>query len=418
MNKTEQIEETDERQMTLVPYDTRMLYATLEKALGMRRPHNTPSTLDFTWWLLGMLPEGSDCHIDARVNLHVDNRKDDTNRTLFVAHVDTVHRTEGKNDIIKTATHWRAGTKDQCLGADDGAGVAILMHLLHANVPGYYIFTQGEEVGGVGAKFLASTNQELLTQFDRAITFDRKDTDNVITHQFTGRCCSDVFAQALADALNARSPDMLMFSPDSTGVYTDTAEFTDAIPECTNLSVGYTNNHGDRETLDMVFYAELAQAAVMLDWDALPTVRNPAAPDPDDKLSGYDYPGLGMTSKYRWDGSWKDSYEKDEREWKKWDNWESKSRIEVGSGEDAAWEDEETKNEDWEDAMCDATVGSYTLLMDMIAETVLPDDPGSAKKHLNTRLITENLLDQAEEFAEGYGVDEALAFLFDNIYKE
>ena len=134
--------------------------------------------------------------------------------------------------------------------------------------------------------------------------------------------------------------------------------------------------------------------------------------------------GYNNYSKYRWDGSWKDAYSKydSDQEWEKWNDWkEGASRIRVGSGEDAevnAWEDEETKAEEWEDALVDAQVGSYTLLTDLIAEAVMPDDPGAAKRHLNTRLITESLLDQAEEFAEGYGVDEALTFLFDNIYKE
>jgi len=35
-------------------------------------------------------------------------------------------------------------------------------------------------------------------------------------------------------------------------VYTDTAEFTDIIPECTNRSVGYAREHTQEESLDLV----------------------------------------------------------------------------------------------------------------------------------------------------------------------
>jgi putative aminopeptidase FrvX len=54
------------------------------------------------------------------------------------------------------------------LGADDGAGCAMLMHLIHSGVPAYYIFTVGEEKGGIGATWLAKHKPDLLKQFDRA----------------------------------------------------------------------------------------------------------------------------------------------------------------------------------------------------------------------------------------------------------
>ena len=223
-----------------------ILYKTLSRALSVKRKHQGKGVEMFTDWLEAHIP----AHLfpkygyDKAGNLHVDARVNPTNRTLFVAHVDTVHRDEGANKIRKTAGKWYADGAP--LGADDGAGVAILMHLLCGGVPAYYVFTQGEECGGIGAKHLAK-DEALLSQFDRAIAFDRRGIDSVITHQGYGRCCSDEFAQALADELS--SGNVLMYLGDDTGIYTDTAEFVDVIPECTNISVGYMYEHSDKEEL-------------------------------------------------------------------------------------------------------------------------------------------------------------------------
>jgi hypothetical protein len=207
-------------------------------------------------------------------------------KTLFVAHLDTVHRKDGVNRYRVEAGKLLA--KGAPLGADDGAGIAILMALLHAKVPAYYVFTQGEEVGGVGAKYLRRHYPALLAQFDRAVAFDRRSTISVISHQGMGRCCSDVFATALSDGLNGLG---MMMQPDDSGIYTDTAEWTDVIAECTNVSCGYFNEHSADEWLDLNHFNDLVKAVVQLDWDALPLARDPNAFDP----SEIDWYGSGVS---------------------------------------------------------------------------------------------------------------------------
>jgi len=241
-----------------------MLYKTLQRALSLMRPHNTMGSLTLTAWLIDRLPERlrGAAWQDTAGNVHIDNRIHDGHKTLFIAHVDTVHRTVGANKIRKTKSVWYAD--GAALGADDGVGCALLMHMLHASVPGYYVFSQGEECGGVGSKHLAREYPALLGEFDRAIAFDRRGTDSVITHQGYGRCCSDAFGAALAAELNATNDD-LMYSPDDTGVYTDTAEFVDIIPECTNISCGYDHEHSDREQLDMIHFDRLASLHTLRD---------------------------------------------------------------------------------------------------------------------------------------------------------
>lgn len=241
----------------------------LDRALTTKRPHGDPSTVKFCAWLKKLMPAGATT--DKCGNIHVDQRGTrNPSKSLFVAHVDTVHRVGGKNKVIKTDKKWSASGAP--LGADDGAGVALLMHMIAHKVPGYYIFTQGEEVGGIGAGWLADNMQPLLRQFDRAIAFDRRATYSVITHQGMGRCASDAFGDELSDRFNQAG---MLFATDDGGVYTDTAEFVEFIPECTNISAGYDMEHTVNETLDMDHFMDLCRVVLKLEWDTLPVVRDP-----------------------------------------------------------------------------------------------------------------------------------------------
>jgi hypothetical protein len=179
-----------------------------------------------------------------------------------------MHRVDGVNEYTLDGRGFYSA-KGAPLGADDGAGIAILSVLMRS-VPAYYVFCRGEERGGVGSKYIAEHFPELLGAFDRAIAFDRRGYSDVITHQFGGRCCSDAFAEALSDSLNDQG---LLYMPCDGGVYTDTAEFTDFIPECTNISVGYDHEHSDREVLDGEYLKQLCAAALKVDWDSLPVDR-------------------------------------------------------------------------------------------------------------------------------------------------
>lgn len=371
-----------------------ILHKTLARALSVKRPHNTVAVSDFTEWLFNALPAElkSFTSVDGAGNLHIDNRIAGS-KTLFIAHVDTVHKEVGANKIRKTATHWYADGAP--LGADDGAGVAMLMHLIHADVKGYYIFSQGEECGGIGAKHIATHHTDLLAQFDRAIAFDRRGIDSVISHQGMGRCASDVFCEALANDLNAFD-DTLMYSPDDTGVYTDTAEFTDIIPECTNISVGYYSEHGDQENLDIVHFEALSKAVLKVVWDSLPTDRDPTVPE----YKTYKY-NTGWWSNY---GVYGDA---------------TTHNKQVDSKYFGNWQDDDYwQTEDLIDAIYDAMVGNYDFLLEQISEAVYPEQPDLALRFLNRRLLTDELLQEALIQARTYDAPTVLCTLFDAIHCE
>ena len=258
--------------------DTALLY-NLYRALRSRRASDSMSEAKYVAWLCNRLPVTM---IDNAGNIHVDMRTTPAHRTMFTSHTDTVHRQGGTNSIRLDASNpksvkWRAD-EGHALGADDGAGIVLMQHLIASGVPAYYIFFREEESGGVGSSWLAQNMPDVCDEIDRCISFDRADYADVITHQAGGRCCSDAFADALAAALT-RDDMSLAFLPDDTGVFTDSANLTDLIGECTNVSVGYKHQHGDGEWQDITFLELLADQLARVQWDALPTERKPGERD-------------------------------------------------------------------------------------------------------------------------------------------
>lgn len=213
--------------------------------------------------------------IDAHGNFHLSIG---TSRTLFVAHYDTVdpHRAGVKTKQLWTTADtsllWlnTETTEAGCvLGADDGVGVELLITLAENNVPGDYMWAAEEESGCLGSKgYLSMMTEALLGQkYDRVISFDRKGTTEVITHQMGQECCSPEFAQALCEALG------MEHKPSAGGCYTDSEVFLGCVPECTNIAAGYTGAHSSLEELDLVYMERLAQAILKVQWETLPVKR-------------------------------------------------------------------------------------------------------------------------------------------------
>ena len=190
-------------------------------------------------------------------------------RTIFASHFDTACKAQVKVNHILDGNIIRTD-KTSILGADDKAGVTIMLWMIKHNIPGLYYFFFGEEVGCIGSG-LAAKFIEVKGLYDRIISFDRRGTTSVITHQSGTKTCSDEFGTELAKQLNKKG---LNYKIDDTGVYTDSAEFTSVIPECTNLSVGYYQEHTTNENQDIDHLYKLAKACLKVDWENLPTKRD------------------------------------------------------------------------------------------------------------------------------------------------
>lgn len=222
-------------------------------------------------------------------------------KTLFTAHVDTVHSTTGIQKVTYDANlnllyiDQEAAKTTNCLGADDTAGMWLLLQLIDAGVPGTFVFFRGEEKGGIGSSWAAKHMADYLKDFDRAIAFDRRGQTSVISHQGYGRCCSDDFATALSFAINATDKGVTL-RPDSTGVFTDTANLTDLIGECTNVSCGYEAEHTPHENLDVEYLFKLLDALLLADFESLPSSRKPGEQDPADWGYGSHWDNYGNYS--------------------------------------------------------------------------------------------------------------------------
>lgn len=233
---------------------------------------------------------------------------------MWACHTDSVHRGGGMQQLAYDTTTGllSLGSKDEisnCLGADDAAGIWIMTEMIKAGVEGLYVFHRDEETGAGGSLHFAKHGKDAYGHVNMCISLDRYGYGSVITHQ-CGRCCSDEFAAGLAAALNDQHK-LFDFKPDSTGLFTDSANYTDDIPECTNLSVGYWDHHTAAEEVSVPHLLRLRNALCNIDVAALPIKRNPAEVT-DDDWSGYGsmYGGKRGKAYYRsfnWGGdTWPD----------------------------------------------------------------------------------------------------------------
>lgn len=228
-------------------------------------------------------------------------------QTIFSCHTDTVgkekwNKLRVRNGILRA--------NNGILGADDTVGCWIMRRMVRAGVPGLYVFHDGEETGCQGSKALVGALKNELKNFKRVVAFDRKGYDEVITYQHGGRCCSDAFANALSAQLNSLNMDFRYYASNR-GVYTDSASYMYAVPECTNVGVGYFGQHGTSECLDMYHAYDLMTACLSVDWEALPTERDPSEPvRPSWRESQWDWRDTKYVPK-------KSSYS----DWNSWDDW-------------------------------------------------------------------------------------------------
>lgn len=244
--------------------------------LETRRQHNSEGEASFIERFILPLNPKAYTNPKGEVIAYVVDNTHGHSKVLWSSHIDTMHR--DKNNSL-TQEVWVSDdgvafvtdTAD-CLGADDGAGMYLMFNMIMSDVAGTYIFHRGEEIGCWGSGEMAVHHTDWLKGFTHAIAFDRRGTTSIITHQRGERCCSDALGNQLASLFGMR------YELDPTGVYTDTAEYMEIIPECLNVSIGYDSEHSHFETLDTTHVLALRDAICALDWDAISLVveRDPS----------------------------------------------------------------------------------------------------------------------------------------------
>jgi hypothetical protein len=194
---------------------------------------------------------------------------------MFTSHLDTATSAYTKVNHVFDGNIIKTDGKS-ILGADDKAGVTVMLNMIEKQVPGLYYFFLGEEVGCVGSKKVAEKQKvEKIPYINKVISFDRRGTDSIITFQASSRCCSDKFGEELSKRLN-EVESTFKYKNDPTGVYTDSAQFVKIYPECTNISVGYYSEHTFSERQDIEHLTKLAEACTKIDWNTLPVERDPS----------------------------------------------------------------------------------------------------------------------------------------------
>lgn len=196
----------------------------------------------------------------------------DSPTVCFAAHHDTVHwfsgmqRVEVSGDIVVLPKN----TPSSCLGADCTTGVWLILGMIEEGIEGVYVVHAGEEIGCVGSIKLVASAPKWFDHVQSIISLDRYGTESIITHQMSTRTASDAFAISLGSIL-----DLPLLRPDDGGSYTDSNEYRAIIPECTNLSVGYYDQHTRNETQDLWFADVLLERMIDAKWDELIIERIP-----------------------------------------------------------------------------------------------------------------------------------------------
>jgi tripeptide aminopeptidase len=232
----------------LTAYRLEKLQARLFKLLSIRGSSGKEHAI--RQFLYRQLRTSTDwLEIDAYGNLLASVHCGDGPTILLSAHMDTVYAFCPQREIIEDRTILKSSAG--ILGADDRAGIAVILELLdtirytHFKGTLKIAFTVEEEFGCRGARHIDPT---FLQDVDAAIVVDRRGTRDIVT-SWAGIVpfCSEDYGRIFEKAGEiAGMPDWKM----TKGGSSDAKIFAEHGIPSVNLSVGYQNEHTDDETLD------------------------------------------------------------------------------------------------------------------------------------------------------------------------
>jgi hypothetical protein len=183
-------------------------------------------------------------------------------KMMFAAHLDVKRKFSPMDRLIeKNGTVTR---EKGILGADDRAGVAIILNLLKevGNIrtipPFKFVFTVGEEQGQYGAEAI---DPEFFEDVSFGISLDRKNCKDIVYRSNSQEYSTLEFAEGVARVSSRIFSKENAFIPCQGGV-SDLSVWSekDARP-CVNLSVGYFDEHTDDERLDLICWDRTHQLA-------------------------------------------------------------------------------------------------------------------------------------------------------------
>lgn len=165
-------------------------------------------------------------------------------------HLDVVMELVPGRSIIKEEGIWRSS--EGILGADDRAGVAVLLHmaenLIDSSFRGKvkYIFTVEEECGLVGAR---NVDEYFLWGTDAAFVIDRRGTGDIVTSCWSSLpFCDTDFGSLIEQIASDANLDGWQCT---SGGSSDTRIWAEHGIQSVNLSAGYGDEHTEEEFLDV-----------------------------------------------------------------------------------------------------------------------------------------------------------------------
>lgn len=221
-------------------------------------------------------------------DIHTDNDnyifavpKGDTNHIMLVSHMDTVKRPknvviEERNGIISNA--------NGVLGADDRAGVFAILEIAEKcaqdNGPmPYLLFTNYEEVGGVGANVFAKANfaKAYWSDIWLMVELDRRGANDAVYYDEPEKSLKKIVDSLGYKEAHGSFSDVSVLSS-----YNEIAHV--------NLSVGYFHEHSSFEILVL----SLVEAAIFNVLDLMKLITRPYA---------IDYTACGSGGSFWWSDS-------------------------------------------------------------------------------------------------------------------
>ncbi len=173
-----------------------------------------------------------------KYTLYLPKKRDNEIIPLMVSHTDTVSNEKPKGFTIRKGV---VSNPKGVLGADDRAGCYGLYRMMEAGVEAFYLFTDEEEIGGVGAKVFSKSDDfdSIKDDTSALIELDRRGSNDIATYG-----CDNAELIGLFEERGYA---------ETWGSYTDVVDLSEeSAIACINLSIGYYHEHTKKENLNLV----------------------------------------------------------------------------------------------------------------------------------------------------------------------
>lgn len=208
---------------------------------------------------------GSTISLRTRRRIPGRSSEDSGKKMLLAAHLDVKGEFSSSDQLIERNNI--VSREKGILGADDRAGVSIILNLLkevgdYREVPPLkFIFTVGEEEGQYGAE---SIDPDFFEDVSFGISLDRKNCKDIVYKSNSKEYSNLEFAERVARVSSRIFSEENAFVPCQGGISDLRVWSEKDTRPCVNLSVGYFDEHTDEERLDLTCWDRTHQLVAEL----------------------------------------------------------------------------------------------------------------------------------------------------------